>query len=202
MRTSVISPGGLHHNAAMRQPDSGNGPVTDEDAEAALLQRIAACPSDLRDWAEGLGYQALKARIDSGGAIAAQANATLALLLAGAGGLGTLGLQLLQPHPGVVAWGCAAAAAHLAVMAVATVRHCINLVDAPPMFNRPGNLLVPGVTLEQIRMGELANLDQRIRQQTAINKRRAEALNRIRLRALGGGLVAFALAVVAAAWLR
>lgn len=174
----------------------------DSASEQALLQRIAACPPDLRDWAEALGYQALQARVASGAAIAAQATATLAALLAGAGGMGTLGLQVLQPHPGAAAWGCAATAVYLAIMAVATVRSCINLVDAPPMFNRPGNLLVPGMTLAQVRMGELANLDQRIRIQTAINKQRAEALNRLRLWALGGGLAVFLAALWGAAWLR
>ena len=162
-----------------------------------LAERFSRCPQVLRDWAEGLGYQALKARVDSGAAIAAQANTALALMLAGMAGCLVWGLKVLEPGALPVAWGAAAVAAYLALVAMATVHWCINLQDAPALYNRPGNLVLLNATLEQVRMGELANLDERICQQTALNARKAHALNRARLAATASPAV-FILAVVIA----
>lgn len=189
------------------QPDSlfGKQAVLDtrlqEEAQTlALATQMGRCPKDMRDWAEGLGYLALKSRIDSGAAIAAQAATTLTLLLAGTGAALAAGLPVLQPLAGPVAWGAAAVAAYLVLLVAATVRWCINLADAPPMYNRPGNLVIEGATLEQVRLGELASVDRRIRQQTALNTRRANALNRIRLAAIGAAPVFCAAAAAAVHW--
>ncbi len=164
-----------------------------------LARQMAACPQDLRDWAEALGYKNLKQRVASGGAMQTQAAATLTVQLAALGGAGGVALQLLHHAATPEAWGALAAALYLATLVAATVHWCINLRDAPAVYNRPGNLVVPGASLEQVRLGELVNLDERIRQQTALNNRRGQALNHARL-ATVCALFVFAAGTAAAWW--
>ena len=165
--------------------------------EDELMQRVALCPADLREWAEKEGYANLSARIASCAVIGAQAATTMALLLAGLGGALAAAARVVEPGAGPVAWGAAALCAWMMLCAGVLVVRCINLESAPMLNNQPDNLLVPGVTLEQLRMGELVNLVVRIRQQTAINDRRAKALNQVRWAALASPAV-FLLAALAA----
>lgn len=170
-----------------------------EEQRDALAKRMWACDDALILWAEPLAYKALEARISSAAAIHAQATTALTALLAVLAGLGGWSLKVLEPGAGPAAWGALGATVYLTLLVLATVRWCINLVDAPAVYNRPGNLLVPGATLQQIRVGELANIDERIRQQGAITDRRAVALNRVRLAAVGVVPV-FALGAGVARW--
>lgn len=168
--------------------------------EDELLANVAACSTEVLDWAEREGYANLKAHIDSGAAINAQAASTLQLLLGGIGGALAFAVKLAEPGAGPVAWGAATVCAWwMAVAAYLTVRN-MNLVDAPMLSNQPGHLLLPGATHDQLRRGELVNVEMRIRDQRDMNQARGNSLNRARWAALVGPAW-FAAGAVAARWL-
>jgi hypothetical protein len=162
----------------------------DTDAEAmALAQRFAQCDPAVREWAERQGYLALESRMASGAAISARVHGMLTVLLGALAAAGTLAVRVLDAAPPPAAWGALAAGAYIVGLLVAMMRSVVALKNAPAARNRPGLLAVPGATLEQLQLGELARLDERIRQQTALNKATAGALNRVYLAAALAPLV-------------
>lgn len=166
------------------------------DAEK-LAERFVRCDADVQAWAEQAGLSNLQGRIESGARIGQQAATTLTLLLAGLGGTLALALPVLAPQPGPVAYAAAALCVYLALLSAVLVVTVIRLRDAPMLHNQPGNLLVPGATLAQLRAGELANIELRIRQQAALNRSRANALDAVRMAAIASPVVA-----VLGGWLR
>lgn len=163
-----------------------------------LLLLVAQRPADVRDWAEREGYANLKDHIDSAGVVSAQAATTLTLLLSGLAGALAFAVKVFEPAASPVAWGAAALCAWLTALAAMLVVRNISLAPAPMLHNQPGNvLLLPG-SLEALRMGELVNLEMRIRCQQDINVRRAAALNQVRWSAIASPAV-FAVAATLAA---
>lgn len=152
-------------------------------------------PADLREWAEICGYENLKGRIEVGGLIASQAATTLAILLAGAGGSLAYGIKILEPHPSALACGAAWVCLYLTLLSVLLVAFCVNLEGAPPLYSEPQALLANRGSTEAIRLGELANLQQRIEDMKSRNERRARILDAVRWFAIGTPAL-FALAVV------
>lgn len=148
-----------------------------------LAERFVACTPDVQAWAEAAGIENMRRRVESGRDIGTHAQNTLTVLLAGVGGGAALALPALEDGWGVATTAAALLAAYLAVCAVVLVWRCMLVVASPAVHNEPQNLLVPGAQLVQLRAGELANLQERIAQQTALNLRRAVWLNRVRLAA-------------------
>lgn len=163
----------------------------------ALADRVMACDPDVRDWVERQAYEALDARIASGNAIAARVNGLLTVLLGAMAAAGTLAVKVFEPGAPVAAWGAVAAAGYLWLLVLYMVRAVISLGDAPAQRARPGLLAQPGVTIQQIKSGELARVDERIRQQATLNSVKAAALNRVYSAAAATPL-AFAIGCVAA----
>jgi hypothetical protein len=145
------------------------------------------------DWIEKQGQESIKARFATAELIAREAQTTLTVLLAGVGGTAAYASKLFEPGPAeplVVA--SAAACGYLAVLSAILVLACMMFRSYPAQFQEPGNLLVPGATLLQVRDAELLNLDERIKEATLLNETRARNLNNVRLGAV------FAIAVFVA----
>lgn len=162
-----------------------------------LFRVVGQCPADLRAWAEAEGYANLKDHIETAAVISAQAATTLTLLLAGLGGALAFAVKIFEPGAGPVAWAAAALCAHLAVLAGVLVARNLNLVEAPMLHNQPYSLLHPDATLDQLRMGELINLEARIRAQQGLNDLRACSLNLVRRAAIASPAVFAAGALLA-----
>jgi hypothetical protein len=169
---------------------------TDAELRAAAL-RYSECDGDLRDWAEAQGVKNLESRIASGAALSARAQGLMNFLLAGLGGAGLWAGQLLAPAAPLTAWGAAVAMAWLAVLTMYLAWQVLRVHDAPSVYTRPEYLAVPGLRLDQVKPGELARLDERIRQQAALNNWLAGRLNWVYRLAAAVPLV-FAAATVAA----
>ena len=159
-----------------------------------MATRFGTCPEDVREWAEKAGHENLRFRIESAGLLAAQAATTLTVVLAGLGGAMAYAVRVAEPHPGSVAVGAAVLCVHLAGVASLLVWKCMSVRAVPTPYNQPSYLLVPG-TLEQLRVGELANLEMRIRDVVALSMNRAVWLNRSRALAISSPLVFVAGAV-------
>lgn len=172
-------------------------PQDTDEQRLALAQRFAHCDAAHRDWAEGLAYKNLESRIASAGAISSRVQAMITVLLGVLAGAGALALRVFETPGSPAAWGAVVAGVYACGVLLYMVRAVVTLQDAPAVYNRPANLLVPGVTQEQVRLGELANLDERIRQQSALNAARAGALNAVYLASAAIPLV-FAAGCVAA----
>lgn len=170
-------------------------PSPQRELTEELLRRFAQCPPDLRAWAEEVGYENLKERIASGNAIAAQAATTLTLVLAGMGGALAYAVRVFEPSPSAPVVASAALCVWLMAIAALLVLKCINVADAPMLHNQPGNLLLPGHTLAEVRAGELVGLQSRIWQQVDRNNARGAWLNACRNLAIGSPLVFAAVAL-------
>lgn len=149
-------------------------------SEGELLNVVALRPQDVRAWALSEGYANLQQHIDGAAVIAAQAASTVTLLLAGIGGALAFAVRVVEPGAGPVAWGAAAVCGYLALLVALLLHTNIRLDEVPMLHNQPESLLAPNATLEQLHMGELVNLEMRIRTQAAINNQRARALNWVR----------------------
>lgn len=154
-----------------------------------VLASAAACPADVVEWAEREGHANMRAHVETAAGISAQAGAMLTLLLGGVGGALAWAVRLAEPGAGPVAWGAGAVCVWWGLVAAYLNAANLQLVDAPMVSNQPAHLLMPGATLDQLRRGELVNLEERIRQQRDMNVRRAAALNLARYLALAGPLV-------------
>jgi hypothetical protein len=81
---------------------------------------------------------------------------------------------------------------YLFLIAVIVAAKCLSLREYPALTNEPRNLLVPNLTLEQIRTYELDNLQKRIDDSVKINGQRADWLNGCRYAAAATPAVAIA----------
>lgn len=162
-----------------------------DEITKARATRYGARAADVRAWAARQGYDNLRERAEAGVAIHAQAVTTLTIFLAGIGGSLAYAVRVVTERD-AVACGAMALGIYLIVLAVLLVVKCINLTGAPTLSNEPDNLCVPDASLEQLEVGELANLQSRIDRMKDRNRVRARWLNRLRLFALASP-IAFAL---------
>ncbi|HOW49407.1 MAG TPA: hypothetical protein PLB26_17335 [Rubrivivax sp.] len=171
----------------------------DLEAKQAFAKRFKSCDPKVQDMAEAAGYRNLEERIQSGESIKAQASGTLQVLMAALAGAVAVGTRVLEPAPASpLAWGAAGLSVYLALLCLLLVGCCLRLVEAPMLFNSPGHLAMPGVSHADLRAGELANVVERIAQQSVLNTRRARWLNGVRFAAVLSPLVFLAAAAVAA----
>lgn len=123
----------------------------------------------------------MKERIDAQASIASQSSTTLAILLAGVGGFLAYAMKVFDPDPSPQVWGAAAVCVYLALLAVLLLVTCVRLRDGPALHNEPRNLVnEPSATLEQLRAGEILQIQLRIDEQTRITASRARSLDRVR----------------------
>lgn len=161
----------------------------DEKAKQELAERAVQCEAEVLERAARAGYENLGERIATAKDLLAQMNVTIALLMAGIGGALAYGVRVFEPAPGAVAIGAAAVCVYLAVLVAAVVARGLNTREAPMLYNSPKNLLMPGQTWMQVQAGELANLQERIEQQAALNRERALTLDVARYCAVASPLV-------------
>ena len=149
-----------------------------------MATRFAQCDSVLLEWAEEIGQENLKSRMQVADAIAAQASTTITLFLAGIGGSLAYAARLLEAKPPALAYGAAAVCVYLTLLSVLLLLKCITLTDAPAVFNEPTNLLLVNGELDAVRAGELANMQVRIDRIKTRNSERARWLNAMRWAAI------------------
>lgn len=155
--------------------------------------------SDVLEYAEKAGLDNLKFRLQIAETLAKEANSILTILLAGIGGalaLSVKGFELPFPQVSAMTIGLAGLAAWLMIVAGILVVFCMLSMDLPAPTNEPLNLYQPEFELSDLRIVELRNLDQRIKQVTARNHRVAAWLDRVRLLAITSPLVFLAISLV------
>lgn len=153
------------------------------------------------EWAEKAGIENLRGRLATGDVLLAQASTLLSLLLAGMGGALAYAVKLIDTGPvSPVAWAAAAVSAWLAVVAVVLMARCIVTRETQALYNEPGNIYKPDLSLspDAIRGFELENIQRRIEQTKARNEAVARWLDRCRYAAIATPLV-FAIAAWAVA---
>lgn len=116
-------------------------------------------------WAEHRSDENLKHLLASGDMLLGQANTLLSLLLAGIGGALAYAMRLAEPVPASpAAWGAAAVATWLMVVAVVLIYRCIatRLTQVP--YNEPRNMYKPALNLsaDEIRGFEMEGVQIRI----------------------------------------
>lgn len=137
------------------------------------------------DWAEESGLENLRARHATYLQIKDQAQVTFTTIAAGIGGAFAIAAKVVAPgSAGPVAFGAALLCVYLALVAATLVVKCMLFRPIPSITNEPLNLLKEGFGLAQIKQSELAGVQSRIDEMTAINSVTANWLNRTRLLAL------------------
>lgn len=150
------------------------------------------------EWIEKQGLESIKSRFSTADVIAKEAQTTLTVLLAGVGGTAAYASKLFNPGPPeplVVA--AATTCGYLALLGAILVLACMMFRSYPAQFQEPGNLLIDGASLLQLREAELRNLDERIKEATVLNATRARHLNNIRLAAVFAIVIFVAVGAVA-----
>lgn len=153
--------------------------------------------SDLLDWAEKAGLENLRFRLQNAEALAKEAASTLTLLLAGTGGALAYAVKGFEAMPTPIAFGVAGLSAWLAIVGCVLVYFCMLTTDLPTPTNEPANLYQKQFDLAALREVELRNIQERIEQVTARNRRVAAWLDRSRLLALASPLIFTIVAAVA-----
>lgn len=161
--------------------------MQDQQANPILSNRH---PAELLARAEEHGYQAMKGRHETATWISTQANLTLTLLLAAAGGSLAYAIKWLQGPGQPVELAAAVLCAYLVVLAVGLVVRCLMVEPIPAIWNEPASWLYdPGRGFDELRRLELANLQVRLHMARARNERTAKSLNVVRLLAAASPVV-------------
>ena len=115
-------------------------------------------------WAYDAGRENLKAHLETGDFLLAQANTLLTLLLAGLGGALAMGGRVFESAPGVLACGAAAVAVWLSLVAAVLARQCIVTRDTQMLSNEPKNIYRPALGLSEsdVLSHEIDNIQGRI----------------------------------------
>lgn len=137
--------------------------------------------TDRLEWLEKAGIENMKLHHVSADNLAKDSATTLTVLLAGMGG--SLAYAAKELEVGTWTWmtfGCAALTAWFAGLGFYLVVKCLMATPLPQVYNEPQNLNVPALTFDELREGELENLQARIKDAGARNKELAKHLNRAR----------------------
>lgn len=135
------------------------------------------------DWIEKAGIENLKGRVATADTLAKEAVTTLTVLLAGAGGSWAYAVKLLDQDATAGGFAAVVAGVWLTALAMALVLGCLRISPIPPVYNQPGKLLERpsyGWSLDQWRLAELRNIDERISRAVVRNNTLATRLNWIR----------------------
>ncbi|WP_454764416.1 hypothetical protein [Cupriavidus campinensis] len=141
--------------------------------------------SDLLEWSEKQALENLRFHIQTAEQLAKDANATLTLLLAGAGGLVAYLVKLLESKADTV-WLAAVCAfvITLSVLSATLIFFCIKTAPIAAPTNEPKNIYQPSFSLSAIREVELQNIQVRIDQVARRNMRVATWLDYVRFMAV------------------
>ena len=169
--------------AAPGQSTSDKGEVPVSDFAPGVLE-----------FAERAAIENMKARGEQAVLLMKQATTTLTVLLAGVGGALTFGVRVFATAGGAtpVDYAAPRLGADLSMLAALLIWRCLWVRPFPMVFNEPIHLAQCGMTLDQVREGELCNMQLAIDRAVERNRLTARWLNAIRLMASGSPLVAFA----------
>lgn len=153
---------------------------------------------ELIDYAERMGLENLRSRLQVVETLARESNALLMILLAGIGGSLAYAVKGIE-NAAICSLtaGSVAFCAWLMGTAGLLVYFCIMTDDLQTPTNEPMNLYQPEYTVEEIRAVELRNIDSRIKLTIARNQRVAFWLDRVRIMAIASPVV---FAITAIAW--
>jgi hypothetical protein len=148
------------------------------------------------DFAEKQGLENIRFRLQNSEALAKEVNTTLTVLLSALGVSMSYAVTSLRAGSlDVSAWVAVVLAGWLVVVGALLIKQCLLSRDLPVPTNEPENLLQFDWIFEDLRRGELLNLQERISQVIERNHRTAAWLDRIRILML----CSFPIGLVAAA---
>lgn len=136
------------------------------------------------EWVEKQCQESLKDRFTTAELISKEAQTTLTVLLAAIGGATAYAAKIFEPGaPGPLAIASAAVCVYLVALSVCLVMTCMMLTSYPALHQEPENLMQKEYPVDALKEAELKNIDLRIRDAAAINARRANWLNAVRIAA-------------------
>jgi hypothetical protein len=134
------------------------------------------------EWIEKHAQESLKARFQTAEILAKESQTTLTVLLAAIGASAAYAAKIFQPGAaGPIEIAAAVTCVYLVMLAVTLVAACMIFVSYPALHQDPLNLMQPTYSIDEIREAEITNLQERIAEAAAINKKRARRLNRLRI---------------------
>ena len=147
--------------------------------------------NEVLEWAERNGLDNLRSHLECSSIIAREAAVTLGWLATVAGAsLAFIANDNWSPTALLSKLGLALLALYLLFLSVCLVFRCLRITDKPSLTNEPANLADLKFSLDQLREVELRNIQDRIDALKALNVESSNSLNRIRIAAVVGLLVA------------
>lgn len=132
------------------------------------------------EWIETCGLENLKGRIKTADTLAKEASNTLTITLAGTAGALAYGIKLLSGEMSFANLVASGACIWLMFVSVYLVFGCLRVSPLPAVYSQPeGNLerRKSTATFEQWRIGELYNIEVRIKKAVARNRKVGSRLN-------------------------
>lgn len=151
-----------------------------------------ALDSERVKWAEEAGLKNLQEKFTTADNINKEAQTTLTYVLAGMGSTFAYVLPALEHQLTLPVFGAAAMCLYFTVLGIVLVCRTFFLGAFPSPYQEPKNLMKDeGVALEDVRHGEVLNIQARIERAKIWNARKARTINVVR-----GALVASPLVFV------
>lgn len=147
----------------------------------------------LLDYVERHSEANMADRVAVAEAIQREANITLAFFLTGAGAaLAFSASSLAEGKSGSATGAALVTSVYLFILALALVWRCLWLREYPARHPEPKNLLPFVGSLDELRAQQVERLQERITEAAAINIRRADNLNILRIAAVATPLISWA----------
>lgn len=141
-------------------------------------------------WAEEQGLKNLQEKFTTGDNINKEAQTTLTYVLAAMGASFAYVVQALDKPLTPLVFGTAILCAYFTALGIGLVWRTLFLSDFPSPFQEPKNLTQrPDLSLDEVREGELVNIDERIVDAKEWIRRKSQAINIVRAALVASPLV-------------
>lgn len=198
---------GSSEEGSRQEETAGEAAEKDGQSISALtgLQTTAAQPEgdivphstwpERLKWAEEQGLKNLQEKFTTGDNMNKEAQTTLTYILTGMGGTLAFLIQGLERQLSAFLFGTIILCGWFTLLGIILVVRTLVIGEFPSPFQEPKNLLGdPEDDLDEVRLVEVGNIDERIEEAAKWNERKGKTINRIRAALLGSPFI-FVLAI-------
>ena len=155
-------------------------PTLKHSARYIALRTTSELEPGEYEWIETCGLENLKGRIKTADTLAKEASNTLTVALAGTAGALAYGIKLLSGEINFANLAATGGCIWLMFVSAFLVFGCLRVSPLPAVYSQPKSNLdrrKKGATFEQWQIGELYNIEDRIKDAVARNRRVGSRLN-------------------------
>jgi hypothetical protein len=137
--------------------------------------------SERLKWAEEHGLKNLQEKFSTADNMAKEAQTTLTYVLAGMGGTFGYILSVAEKPVNTAMAGAIVLCIYFVVLGIYLAAKAFFISEYPSPYQQPKNLLArPDLSIDEVRHGELLNIEERLRETREWISKKALAVNRVR----------------------